>query len=416
MTVQWITPILGTAAWEGNQMAGADAVVDVRSLRDGSGNSPALLTEKISEIETHLRAGRRTVVCCDHGMSRSNALAAAALAQVDGGGFRRAFERVLEATGERAIKVDLLGEIRAVLGETEPEASHPDERCVLVVGGEGFIAEAVREALMRHGLESSVAGTRSAPAQLEQIARSSGAHSLIFLARPLAPNSNEGLGQLLSELRGALEVCRTGALGLVFLSSHQVYDGYHGSELHPDEEMATCPDSTLGEALSLGEQMIAHHGNRFGMETLVVRTCVLYAAGDSRPGFLRTFVQQAVSGEEITTHRYRNGPPLVDLLHVRDFAAGLALAVRQRLTGRLHLASSQGITTAALAQTIARLAGTNSPVRCVDLPGKVANVILDCARARIALGWAPEVALECGLSELIAGQRLAGKINGDVKS
>ena len=81
MTVRWITPILATATWEEGRSARPDALVDVRSLRDGSGNSPVILRQKIGEIETHLRAGRRTLICCDHGKSRSNAIAAAALAR-----------------------------------------------------------------------------------------------------------------------------------------------------------------------------------------------------------------------------------------------------------------------------------------------------------------------------------------------
>ena len=179
MTVRWITATLGTAAWGDSAAVDAEAVVDVRSLRDASGNSPALLAEKVAEIEAHLRAGRRTVVCCDHGISRSNALAAAALAQVSGSGFSAALERVVEATGERAIKVDLLGEIRAVLGATERPKTGTDERHVLVSGGEGFIAEAVGEALTRCGLVTTVASTHAAPAQLEQVAHSSSARCKI---------------------------------------------------------------------------------------------------------------------------------------------------------------------------------------------------------------------------------------------
>jgi nucleoside-diphosphate-sugar epimerase len=418
MTLRWITATLGTSAWDEVGAAGADAVVDVRSLRDAGGNSAALLAKKIAEIGAHLRAGRRTVVCCDHGMSRSNALAAAALAQFDGSGFNAALERVLRATGEKAVKVDLIGDIRSVLGETENRKTGIDEIRVLLSGAEGFIGGAVRDALARSGLLVTTADAqamRGAPVLLELAARASGAHCLVLLARPAVPNSNDGLGELLSQLRSALETCRACTLRLIFLSGHQVYAGHRGPELRPDEDLPTRPAGAIGEALYLGERMIELHREREGVEALIVRTSTLYGPGDRRPGFLRTFIQHALRGEEILTHHYRNGPPIVELLHARDFATGIALAVRQRLTGRLHLGPGQGITTPALAQTVARLAGSTSPVRRVDLPGEAANVILDCSRARAILGWAPETALEDGLLELIADLHPVGTIDGALR-
>jgi nucleoside-diphosphate-sugar epimerase len=257
---------------------------------------------------------------------------------------------------------------------------------------------------------------RDAAALMERVASSSGARCLVFLTRPAVADSNDGLGELLAQLRNALEVCRVCALELVFLSGHQVFAGYPGSQLHPDEEFPSRPAGAIGEALYLGELLIELHVERDGLEALIVRACATYGPGDSRPSFLRTFVSQAVRGEEITTHRYRNGVPVVELLHVRDFAAGMALAVRKHLTGRLHLGSGQGITTPALAQTIARLAGSTSSVRSVDLPGEPASIVLDCSRALAALGWVASIALEGGLSELLADTRPLDLTNRATKS
>ena len=82
--IRWITPTLGTGAFERVQRDGTFVVVDVRVLLDKRGNPPTLVRAKIDEAADLLRAGHRVVVCCDHGMSRSNAIAAGALALVDG--------------------------------------------------------------------------------------------------------------------------------------------------------------------------------------------------------------------------------------------------------------------------------------------------------------------------------------------
>ena len=71
--IRWIRPNLGTApALE--VMAVPDLqLVDVRILVDGPGNSPSLVRAKIDEAVAHLQAGRRVVVGCEYGISRSNA-------------------------------------------------------------------------------------------------------------------------------------------------------------------------------------------------------------------------------------------------------------------------------------------------------------------------------------------------------
>src|SRR5262249_56720284 len=70
--IRWITEGLGTASWEELDGAEGVAVVDVRALVDREGNPAALVRAKIEEGAEHLSRGRRVVVCCDYGISRSN--------------------------------------------------------------------------------------------------------------------------------------------------------------------------------------------------------------------------------------------------------------------------------------------------------------------------------------------------------
>src|SRR3954468_14641968 len=100
MKIRWITPTLGTAA--ATEVVGADdlSVVDVRELVDRAGNRSDAILEKIRDGVASVRQGRRTVVCCDYGMSRSNAVAAGVLACLEDIPFDAAVRRVREATGE----------------------------------------------------------------------------------------------------------------------------------------------------------------------------------------------------------------------------------------------------------------------------------------------------------------------------
>ncbi len=53
-------------------------------LVDGTGNDAAMLVLAVDTVASLIRGGMRTLVCCGAGMSRSPAIAAAALAKVSG--------------------------------------------------------------------------------------------------------------------------------------------------------------------------------------------------------------------------------------------------------------------------------------------------------------------------------------------
>src|SRR5579872_4507481 len=106
--IRWITEKLGTAAW-GNFTAPPDAeIVDARDLLDKEGNDADVVRRKILRALPQLRSGQRIIVCCDYGMSRSNAIAAGLLALEKGISFEEAVRRVIEKTGEKAIKISVL--------------------------------------------------------------------------------------------------------------------------------------------------------------------------------------------------------------------------------------------------------------------------------------------------------------------
>ena len=75
MTIRWITPLLGTAAFNSVQNIADIEVIDVRDLVDKAGNNANAIMSKIRQGIDLVRQGKRTVVCCDYGMSRSNAIA-----------------------------------------------------------------------------------------------------------------------------------------------------------------------------------------------------------------------------------------------------------------------------------------------------------------------------------------------------
>lgn len=78
-------PLMEDKEWE---------IVDVRDLLDGSGNKEADYSFKIHQVVVRLIAGKKVVVCCGAGQSRSNAIAVGALVRHNNMDFYDAMELV----------------------------------------------------------------------------------------------------------------------------------------------------------------------------------------------------------------------------------------------------------------------------------------------------------------------------------
>ena len=82
-------------------------VLDVRDLVDKSGNTSDAVRRKIDQAVCWLNDGDTVLICCDHGISRSNAIAVGVLSIYQDIDFNNAVKTVVEATGEKAIKLEV---------------------------------------------------------------------------------------------------------------------------------------------------------------------------------------------------------------------------------------------------------------------------------------------------------------------
>jgi protein-tyrosine phosphatase len=71
-------------------------------LYDGPGNSAAALRLAVGSLEQLLRTGVATLLCCSMGMSRTPAIAAVALARIEGRDPRESLERL-----SRTVRTDV---------------------------------------------------------------------------------------------------------------------------------------------------------------------------------------------------------------------------------------------------------------------------------------------------------------------
>ncbi|HEX9792726.1 MAG TPA: NAD(P)-dependent oxidoreductase [Planctomycetota bacterium] len=398
--IRWITERLGTAPYEEVRALPGLTVVDVRALLDREGNSAAAVVEKIEAAARALAAGEKTVVACEFGVSRSNAVAAGALARHAKLGFDAALARVLDATGEHQLRLEVVAAVRAALGEDAPPLAGPGAVIVttpLAHSDPAFDAVLPRDrALVHAGRELLGDAVR-----LDLLARASGAEVLLHLNAPRPDTTNAALGAALAELKTVLDVCRARELFLVWCSSWEVYAGHAAGPLLAAESTPHVPRGTLGLTKSLGEAMIARYRERHGLRAAILRPGVVYGPPVGRPAFLAGWLEAARAGHELVAHAFRNGDARLDMLYIDDFRAALGTVVERRVAQDFNLGGGLAATPAVAAELV-RLCGSRSPVRTVQMEGDSPQVTLDSRRAAEQLGWRPATPLAVGLAACVA--------------
>lgn len=401
--IRWITPFLGTASASSARVEEGQSLLDVRDLVDRQGNTVEAVRQKITEGLDVLRGGNIVIVGCDYGISRSNAVAAGLLSAYREIPFAEALQIVIEATGEREIKLSLISLVRKALGEVQQLSA--EEPRILLTGSAGFIGTALRP-LLEELWPVSVPSRQEIDllrgnTELDWQVKNLGVTHLIHLANPRIYTSNRALGDAVTMLRNVIEVCEENKVLLIYPSGWEIYSGYQSAGIKVDEKSSPNPKGPYGEGKWLCELLIGHHRQRGGLRCGLLRSSPVYGVGGDRPRFIRTFISCAREGKPIYTHEYRNGHPCLDLLHVSDFCRAIITAVRTRFEGDANLGTGRLISTREVALRCRDLIGSTSEIRTRTVDDEAPNIAMETACARQRLSWTPTVAFEDGLMELI---------------
>lgn len=404
MSIRWITPHLGTGpALHVRQEADMN-IIDVRDLVDKAGNRSEAVRQKIIEGCDSLRAGKKTVVCCDYGISRSNAVAVGILAMYEAIPFEAAVRRVLEATGEKEIKVDPLQAVRLALGE-EKKHSHHQRRRVLVTGASGTLGKPVSQKLAevfevvtpsRSELDLQLGST-----QLDLLVGENEIDCIVHLANPRIFTSNIALGDTLTMLRNVLDVCAARDIKLIYLSSFEVYSGYRTSHLLADEALPLLPKGPYGETKYLAEMLIDHCRRTHGLRCTMLRSSPIYGIGSDRPKFIYHFINKIKLSQRIVTHRYNNGAPALDLIYIDDLVSAVAKAVASDFSGNLNIGTGVTTSTFEIAEFLRDMLDSKTNIDSISIDGDTACIAMDASFAKKMLNWQATIGLKDGLQNII---------------
>jgi len=141
-----------------------------------------------------------------------------------------------------------------------------------------------------------------------------------------------------------------------------------------------------------------------GLRAAVLRFSTVYGTvADHADRVIPAFCRAAVGGHPLRVEGAMNA---LDITHVTDVAACIAKLADRLAEGKafqpMHLTTGHGTTLSELAQTVVRLARSDSEIlTTAPRDFDVTTFIGDPGLAEVQIGWHPQVALESGLRDLI---------------
>jgi UDP-glucuronate decarboxylase len=365
-------------------------IVDVRDLVDRAGNQPSTIREKIQHGCQLLTSGRKTVVCCDHGISRSNAVAAGILSCAENVTLDAAIRRVLEATGESEMRLDVVDSVRRAVDRAPSIGG--DQGRWLLTGGRGYLGSILHDSatteieLLRPGREEL--DLLRGEVELDLYVREHQVSRILHFAAPRVGNTNSSLGEAMTMLRNVLDVCATNRIMLFVPSRWEVFGGYGGQTLHANEQTPLRPAGTLGDAKYLAEKLVEAWSARDRLQVTVLRSGLVFGGGGA-PNFINSFIRKTLRGEAITTHVYRNGSPQLDLIHSKNWAQACWRLLLSGHVGTYHAGGGKLLSTQQIAEIISQSCGTGRDPENLHIEDETANVSLGFDRLSSVTGWQP---------------------------
>ncbi len=129
----------------------------------------------------------------------------------------------------------------------------------------------------------------------------------------------------------------------------------------------------------------------------------VYGAGTDKPKFIYNFFQKALENETIFTHKYLNGFPELDLIHINDIVRAIECVVNAKPDNSfdLNIGSGIGYSTSDIAKMIKEICNSNSEIIHHEINDFVANIVMDTSKAKKVFGWEPTIDIKEGLKEIM---------------
>ena len=390
--INWLTDYIGTGAFDKVIATNCEyPVLDVRGLVDKSGNSIEFITEKITQGLSILDSVPKIVVCCDYGMSRSNSIAAGIIAKKEDKPLSQVVELYFNNIAEGGVKLDMFN---TIFQSNVRNKDTSIKNTILVTGASGFLGKNLLKRLTTKykviGVNSEKYNLLTNPLSLDIFVKENNISTIIHLANPRIYTLNIALGDSLVMLKNVLELCRINDIKLIYISSWEVYSGYNTEKLLADESLPLFPRGSYGESKWLSEQLITQYSKMYGLKYNIIRSSPIYGVDSDKPKFIYNFLNKAKKNETITTHKYVNGFPNVDLLHQEDIVAAIEKTIDINGNNVFNIGSGISLNTNEIAKFIVKSLGSKSNIEINYIEDFYPNIQMNYSKINSMVGWLPQ--------------------------
>lgn len=402
--IKWINEQLGTASFENVKGNKEIFILDVRDLVDKEGNSKKIIIEKINLGIQHINNNEKVVVCCDYGMSRSNAIAIGILSKIKNIDFNESIKIVEKATNEKAIKLEILSLVNQAININEKMQKNRTKN-FLVIGANGFIGKNIVPILKINNNvyypNHNEVDIFTSPLDLKIFADKNNITHIIHLANPRVYNCNNSIGETTIMLKNVIDICEQNEIHLTYLSSSEVYSGYKTNYLFASEKLALLPKGAYGETKYLCEKLIKNHEKTSNLKATIIRSSLVYGIKSEKPRFIYNFIEKAKSGQIIFTHKYLNDFPRVDLLYIDDICEILCKIVESDILGDFNIGTGNLISTTEIAEFIVKKLESKSSIVQREIDTYCANIAIDTNKTLNLFKWKAKTNVLDGLNYII---------------
>lgn len=184
------------------------------------------------------------------------------------------------------------------------------------------------------------------------------------------------------------------------VSSPEVYGTCVGSVY---EDAPFNPSTPYAASKAAADLLLSTYRRQFGFPLLTVRSTNVYGARQQLFKIIPRSVIYLKLGNKIQLHG--GGVAVKSYIHVRDISRGELAILQHGEPGNLyHLSPDQGIAVRDVVRLLCERMGVpfeKATVAVEERPGQDAAYVIESERARKELGWAPQIGIEDGLSEVV---------------
>lgn len=409
--ITWFTDSVATCAYmeTPTEAIRGGKVADVRDLVDRTGNAREALAEHVDRAVGILEAKGTVYIACDAGISRSRVIALGVLVH-QGWEFADALRHIRQVAENPEINLGLLRELTSALSFDTVQNEALDTTRVLLLGSSGFLGRHLKLTLNRdydvYSPTHNDLDLGHDAAELDRLVGQESCGIIVNAASPVSHHSASALGKSLVMTKNVLDVARAHGVRVIVFSDLVVFAGNARAatteSFRATDRSQPIPYGTYSETKYLAETLVDHFRDSYGVAATTIRPGALYGPEMRGSWLIPKLVAKAISDEPMNTHRYLNGLPAFDFLHVNDLAAAmLALLKAEDLPSKVNVGSGELTSTRELAQRIVRLADSESTIGTTTINDHTSRVTTETSGVWSRNGWHPVISLDDGLAELI---------------